>query len=51
MFIAGATIQLTGGTANAVVHEIVAAYCSGGDHGTFEGWELEPPRAHRYVEK
>ena len=30
-------------TANAAIHEIVAAYCSGGDVGTITGWELEPP--------
>ena len=34
-------------TANAAIHEIVAAYCSGGDDATgqapFVNWELEPP--------
>jgi hypothetical protein len=34
---------LTARPADAVIHEIVAAYCSGGDHGAIEGWELEPP--------
>ena len=29
--------------AGAAVHEITAAYCSGGGHGTFDGNAIEPP--------
>jgi hypothetical protein len=35
---------MTPAPAGAVIHEIVAAYCSGGGHGTItESGELEPP--------
>jgi hypothetical protein len=37
-------LPLTSTPAHAVVHEIVAAYCSGGDHGAIDGnGFLEPP--------
>jgi hypothetical protein len=37
-------LPLTSAPAHAVVHEIVAAYCSGGDHGAIDGnGFLEPP--------
>ena len=37
-------LTMTAGTAGAVIHEQVAAYCSGGDHGTISATgELEPP--------
>jgi hypothetical protein len=37
-------LTMTAGTAGAVIHEQVAAYCSGGGHGTITASsELEPP--------
>jgi hypothetical protein len=42
--IAGSLGIVTGGTSHATIHEIVAAYCSGGDVGVIgdDGF-LEPP--------
>ena len=39
-----ALVGLTAGPASAVIHEQVAAYCSGGGHGVItDTGELEPP--------
>ena len=34
---------LLGSPAGATVHEITAAYCSGGGHGNFDGNAVDPP--------
>ncbi len=40
----GGSVALDTGEADAAIHEMVAAYCSGGGVGTItEGGDLEPP--------
>lgn len=38
-----ALVGLTGSPAGATVHEITAAYCSGGGGGAFDGNAVDPP--------